>query len=358
VTPKQVTNRRERVSKPFGHGSHRPDDSTSAHQIMSPVKWLLLSLAAAVSIATPVSVGAQSPATTVILVRHGEKAAEPGADPVLSAAGQARARALADSLRGVRVAAVLTTPFKRTNLTAAPSAMAAGIAPVVVPVSDGLAAYGKSVADMIRNRYAGRTVLVVGHSNTIPAVIAALGGPKVNDLCENEYSTMYTLTLNGSALPALVASHYGAPDPADAACRAMAMPVSGPPAPSAADSAAVRRAVLDYVEGFYEGDSTKFVRSVRPDVFKYGFWRPRDSTTYQGEQMKFAEFNEFANRVKASGHKAPPTTRKEVTLFDVQDRTASAKLTAYWGTDYLLLGKFGEQWMVSSVLWQSLPPNR
>lgn len=125
--------------------------------------------------------------------------------------------------------------------------------------------------------------------------------------------------------------------------------------PSAADSAAVRRAVLDYVEGFYEGDSTKFVRSVRPDVYKYGFWRPRDSTTYQGEQMKFAEFNEFANRVKASGHKAPPTTRKEVTLFDVQDRTASAKLSAYWGTDYLLLGKFGDAWMVTSVLWQSAP---
>jgi hypothetical protein len=125
---------------------------------------------------------------------------------------------------------------------------------------------------------------------------------------------------------------------------------------STADSAAVRRAVLDYVEGFYEGDSTKFVRSVRPDVFKYGFWRPRDSMTYQGEQMKFAEFNAFANRVKASGRKAPPNTRKDVTLFDVQDRTASAKLTAYWGTDYLLLGKFGETWMVTSVLWQSPPP--
>jgi hypothetical protein len=124
----------------------------------------------------------------------------------------------------------------------------------------------------------------------------------------------------------------------------------------AADSAGVRRAVLDYVEGFYEGDSSKFVRSVRPDVFKYGFWRPRDSTTYQGEQMTFAEFNAFASRVKSSGRKAPPDTRKDVTLFDVQDRSASARLIAYWGTDYLLLGKFGDTWMVTSVLWQSPPP--
>jgi len=324
---------------------------------MSHVKSFLFSLAAALSTATPATTVAQSPATTVILVRHGEKADEPGADPALSAAGEARARALAAALRDRKVSAVLTTPFKRTNLTAAPLAKAAGVTPVVVPVSGGLAAYGAAVAGMIRDHFAGRTVLVVGHSNTIPAVIAALGGPKVNDLCENEYSTMYTLTLNGSAPPRLAASHYGAPDPADAGCRTMTMAVSGPPAPSAADSAAVRRAVLDYVEGFYEGDSTKFVRSVRPDVFKYGFWRPRDSTTYQGEQMKFAEFNAYANRVKASGRKAPPTTRKEVTLLDVQDRTASAKLTAFWGTDYLLLGKFGDQWMVSSVLWQSPPAN-
>jgi phosphohistidine phosphatase SixA len=181
--------------------------------------------------AVPMMARAQSPSTVVILVRHGEKANEPGPDPVLSTAGEARARALADALRGMKVSAVLTTPFKRTNLTAAPAATAAGLAPVVVPVSGGLAAYGTAVADMIRSRYAGRTVLVVGHSNTIPAVIAALGGPKVSDLCENEYSTMYTLTLTGSAPPKVVASHYGAPDPADAGCRTMSMPMSGPQSP-------------------------------------------------------------------------------------------------------------------------------
>jgi hypothetical protein len=72
--------------------------------------------------------------------------------------------------------------------------------------------------------------------------------------------------------------------------------------------------------------------------------------------MTFAEFNAFASRVKSSGRKAPPDTRKDVTLFDVQDRSASARLIAYWGTDYLLLGKFGDTWMVTSVLWQSPPP--
>ena len=320
-------------------------------------------LFAIVVVTTPAVVRAQSPSTVVILVRHGEKADEPGADPALSAAGETRARALADTLRSAKVAAVFTTPYRRTDLTAAPFVAASGLKPIVVPVSGGPAAYAKLVQYMITNQYVGRTVLVVGHSNTIPAVISALGGPTVSDLCENEYATMYVLTLTNGAPAKLDARHYGAPDAAGATgCRAMttpgaaAAPYTAPAAaPSPADSAAVRRAVLDYVEGFYEGDSTKFVRSVRPDVFKYGFWRPRDSTTYQGEQMKFAEFNQYANRVKASGRRTPPTARKEVTLFDVQNRTASAKLSATWGTDYLLLGKFGNTWMVTSVLWQSAP---
>jgi putative lumazine-binding protein len=120
---------------------------------------------------------------------------------------------------------------------------------------------------------------------------------------------------------------------------------------------AVRRAVLDYVEGFYEGDSVKLARAVRPEIYKYGFWRQRDSTRYAGEQMKYAEFFDYARNVKKNNRQTPPTAPKVVDVFDVQNQTASAKLTAFWGTDYLLLGKYDGQWMISSVMWQS-PPKR
>jgi hypothetical protein len=123
-----------------------------------------------------------------------------------------------------------------------------------------------------------------------------------------------------------------------------------------ADRDAVRRAVLDYVEGFYEGDSVKLARSVRPEIYKYGFWRPRDSTHFVGEQMAFPEFFAYARRVRQNNRPAPATAPKTIELFDVQNQTASAKLTAFWGTDYLLLGRYDGQWMISSVLWQSLPP--
>lgn len=129
-------------------------------------------------------------------------------------------------------------------------------------------------------------------------------------------------------------------------------------AQSDADRAGVRQAALDYLEGFYQGDSTRFVRSIRPDVYKYGFWRRRDSTTYAPERMTWAQFHAFANKVKASNRQAPATAPKEVALLDVQDQTAAVKVTAYWGTDYLLLGKYDGRWMIVEILWQSYPPKK
>lgn len=121
------------------------------------------------------------------------------------------------------------------------------------------------------------------------------------------------------------------------------------------DEAAVRRAALDYLEGFYEGDTAKLVRSIRPEVFKYGFYQPRDSVKYVGEQMPWSEFLAYANRVKARGRPAPATAPKEVVVYEVLNQTASVKVTAWWGTDYMLLGKFDGRWMITHVLWQTPP---
>lgn len=138
----------------------------------------------------------------------------------------------------------------------------------------------------------------------------------------------------------------------------LAAALTAPAAASAqasADSAGVHAAVLDYVEGFYQGDSTRLVRSIRPDVVKYGFFVPRDSVRYQGEPMTFAEMNAYANNVKRNNRPAPATAPKEIEVLDVQDQTAAAKLTAWWGTDYLLLAKYDGRWMIVHVLWQTPP---
>ena len=127
-------------------------------------------------------------------------------------------------------------------------------------------------------------------------------------------------------------------------------------AQNAQDRDGVRAAVLDYVEGFYEGDTTKLARSIRPDVVKYGYYKKRGETTYSGEAMPWSEFLSYAGQVKARGRPTPATAPKEIAILDIADQTASAKLTAWWGIDYLHLAKFDGRWMITQVLWQSPPP--
>lgn len=151
--------------------------------------------------------------TVVILVRHAEKAVVPATDndPPLSEAGQARALALLQALEGRTVHAVIATSRQRTQLTARPLAQARGITPEVVSLQHGRA-HVDSVAAAVR-RHAGHTVLVVGHSNTVPAIIGALGGPRMPELCETEYANLYVLVLRPSAQPRLERRTYGQPDP-------------------------------------------------------------------------------------------------------------------------------------------------
>ena len=128
------------------------------------------------------------------------------------------------------------------------------------------------------------------------------------------------------------------------------------PADPAADREAVRRAALDYLEGFYEGDSTKHVRSIRPEFYKYGFYFNPDSGKYQGMQMTWPAALAFSRRVRERNRPAPATAPKEVQIFEVSDQTASVKVTAYWGIDYMLLGKFDNGWKITQIIWQSPPP--
>jgi phosphohistidine phosphatase SixA len=151
-------------------------------------------------------------ASLVLLVRHAEKATEPADDPPLTGAGVARAQALATALRDARVTSVITTQLRRTRDTAFPLATARGLTPEVVPVATGaLPAHVEATVTAIR-RHAGDVVLVVGHSNTIPAIIAALGGPLLPDICDSAYSNLFILQLGGGD-PRLVQAHYGVPDP-------------------------------------------------------------------------------------------------------------------------------------------------
>jgi len=159
--------------------------------------------------------------TTVYLVRHAEKStvAPSDPDPDITDAGKRRAEALATRLGASGVTAIIVTQFKRTQETAQPLASQIGVAPEMIPA--GLKVSADSVAAAVL-RHRGGKILVVGHSNTIAPIIAALGGPHLPNLCDSQYSNLFVMYIPTSGKVELTRQHYGARDPApDQACQEM-----------------------------------------------------------------------------------------------------------------------------------------
>jgi broad specificity phosphatase PhoE len=160
-----------------------------------------------------------APPTVVVLVRHAEKAPQPAADPPLSEAGAARAKALVAVARDAGVSAIITTQYVRTKATAEPTATALNVTPEIVNAGP-MPAHAKAVADQVL-KHAGGTVLVVGHSNTIPAIVGALGAPQPKELCDSEYDQVFVVVLGDAGPPRLLRSKYGAANADDPACAGM-----------------------------------------------------------------------------------------------------------------------------------------
>ena len=148
---------------------------------------LLLLLAGCASVAA----GAPATTTTFVIVRHAEKADDGTRDPPLSAAGAARAQALAQRLAGSGLVAVYATPFRRTQQTAQAVATPAGL-PVTTYAAD---VAPSDFAAALRARHHRGTVLVVGHSNTVPGIVASLCSCRIAALDEHAYDGIYTIRI-------------------------------------------------------------------------------------------------------------------------------------------------------------------
>jgi 2,3-bisphosphoglycerate-dependent phosphoglycerate mutase len=168
--------------------------STKTNQIM--IRWTIccLFLLSTVSCQTPAQPSPQSEVEateplTVFLVRHAEK--ESGDNPGLTPEGQLRARQLADLLEAVPLDAVFSTKFRRTELTADPIATSKGLPIMDYDPSD-LPAFAKK----LQKEYQGKTVLVVGHSNTTPTLAGLLDGTQSYPAFEEtEYGNIMMVTL-------------------------------------------------------------------------------------------------------------------------------------------------------------------
>ena len=120
------------------------------------------------------------------------------------------------------------------------------------------------------------------------------------------------------------------------------------------DKEAVRQAALDYIESIYEVNPAKVERSVHPDLAKRGFYTKKGESVYTPHIMTFAQLVELAKTYNKNGI-VPKDAPKKVAIYEVLDQTASAKVTASWGSDYLHLAKYEGKWKIINILWQSPP---
>lgn len=115
----------------------------------------------------------------------------------------------------------------------------------------------------------------------------------------------------------------------------------------------IERACIDYIEGFYEGDTAKLIRSLKPSLYKFGYWKNKTTNNYDpDEQMTFRQAVDYAKRVMEKKSFAKPDAPKKVEVLDIMNTIAAAKVTAWWGVDFILLAKQNGQWMIEQVLWE------
>ena len=174
-------------------------------------------LRAAPLVALPFIALAASPAapiadtsTTIILVRHAEKTAEPKEDPTLTPEGEARAMALVDAVRGAGISAIYSTAWKRTQLTARPISEQIKVPITTFDAPSGDRNYGATYAAELLAKQRGKVVLVVGHSNTVPAILRGLGIADAPTIADPEYDNLFIVTVPETGPTRMVRARFGA----------------------------------------------------------------------------------------------------------------------------------------------------
>ncbi|WP_158561168.1 nuclear transport factor 2 family protein [Emticicia sp. C21] len=129
--------------------------------------------------------------------------------------------------------------------------------------------------------------------------------------------------------------------------------VSSAQAQTSQDSELVTQACMNYIDGFYQGDTLKIKASLRPTLTKFGYFKNKQTGKFAEDgYMTYKQAIDYAANVSAKKRFPKPDAPKIVKVLDISNHTAAAKITAWWGTDYLLLSREGDGWKMDQVLWE------
>jgi broad specificity phosphatase PhoE len=149
--------------------------------------------------------------TTLVIVRHAEKEFT-GTDPALRPAGRVRATELDRMLGTTHLDGVIASDRRRTLETAAPVARTHAVGIDTVGREGTLDEHVGRLLKLIGGRYAGKSVLVVSHSDVIPALLAALGVSERVEVPDDVYDDLFIVSQAvAGGHPTLLRLHYGSP---------------------------------------------------------------------------------------------------------------------------------------------------
>ena len=119
------------------------------------------------------------------------------------------------------------------------------------------------------------------------------------------------------------------------------------------DKTQIETTLNNYIDAFYKGDTVKLKEAIKPRLNKFGYWKNKESGNYEFyARMSYDKAMDFVAKMKAEGRTRDENTIRNVEVLDIGNHIASAKVTANWGIDYVLLSKDDGKWMIEQVIWE------
>ncbi|WP_412561134.1 histidine phosphatase family protein [Winogradskyella sp. MIT101101] len=119
------------------------------------------------------------------------------------------------------------------------------------------------------------------------------------------------------------------------------------------DKAQIETTLNNYLDGFYKGDTLKLKAALKPRLYKFGYWKNKESGEYEYyDQMTYDKAIDFAKRIKKNNQQKGDDVIRKAEVLEISNHIAAAKVIGFWGVDYMLLSKEGGKWMIEQVIWE------